>query len=447
MVHKKDLYFAVTDFYDHLTHHIVPGPQSRSWFLPFLLLPIALLIPPSTLSHRQLCALFLPAIYACQVHAWLQIGGLEVQSVALALWAFDLLALRDPRKTYRRVRLHVPPIADETSGKRPGILVEEPYPEDLGKRIRWVLTLLVSLRLTGWKVGDTSRDETRTYKTLSRSAFLKNTLGTLAKSYLIMDATSSYIHTDPYFHVSNTSIDAPFPPPTPGMPNLLIILRLLPPRVLRSGILAGQIYGMVTSLFLFSTPLAVSLNAIDILSDEWSPHNWPMFFGNFSAVGERGLRGLWGSWWHHMNRQITITPGRSLIQVMGIPTSSTLGYVVLTASTFFLSGVIHMGLIPPQPETRLMSANAMRMYIGAFFWAQIPAFGVEMLVSRIMARVMPTVTHHKVTKLLVLIWVAGYLSLTLPLLTVPFREIKYWHYWSVPVSLIRGLTGKGWVTW
>ncbi|KAL2040039.1 hypothetical protein N7G274_007442 [Stereocaulon virgatum] len=262
-----------------------------------------------------------------------------------------------------------------------------------------------------------------------------------------MDATSSYIHVDPYFHVSNMSIDTPFPPPMPGMPTLLIILRLLPPRLLRSGILAGQIYGLVTSLFLFFTPLAVGLNAIGFLSDEWSPHTWPVFFGNFSAVGERGLRGLWGSWWHHMNRQITVIPGRSLIQAAGIPTSSTLGYVVLTASTFFLSGIIHMGLIPPQPETRLMSANAMRIYVGAFFWAQIPAFGVEMLVSSIMARVMPTVMHWKVTKLLVLVWVAGYLSLTLPLLTVPFREIKYWHYWSVPVSLIRGLAGKGWVTW
>ena len=445
--HGTELWSALTQFYDHLTHHIIAGPQSISWFVPFLLLPTALLIPPSILSHRQLCVLFLPAIYAYQVHAWLQIGGIEVLSMTLTLWAFVLLALRDPRRTYRRLRVQVPRAADEPSGKRQEEFVEERYPEDLGKRVQWVLTLLVSIRLTGWKNGDPSHDKTQPPKILSRSAFLRHALGILAKSYLIMDATSCYVHTDPYFHASNMSVDAPFPPPTPGMPTLLIILRLLPPRVLRSAILAGQVYAMVTSMFYLPTPPAVGLNAIGILPDEWSPHTWPVFFGKFSAVGERGLRGLWGSWWHHMNRQITTTPSRALIQVLGISTSSTLGYAILTVSTFFLSGVIHMGMIPPQPETKLMSANAMRLYVGAFFWAQIPAFGAEMVVSRMVAKLLPRIAHWEATKVLVLVWVAGWLCLTLPLLTVPFREIRYWHYCSVPISLLRGLVGKGWTTW
>ena len=39
------------DFYHHLTQHIVPGPQSLSYFVTLLILPLALLIPRSVLSR------------------------------------------------------------------------------------------------------------------------------------------------------------------------------------------------------------------------------------------------------------------------------------------------------------------------------------------------------------------------------------------------------------
>ena len=437
----------LSQFYDHLTRHIVPGPRSTSYFIPFLLLPVALLIPPSVMSHRQLYLIFLPLIYACQVHAWLQIGGLEVISLTLTLWSFVLLVLRDPRRTHRRIRLTAHSGTGKDSEKRRNAFVEEAYPESLAKRIPWVLTLLVSIRLARWKIGDPSHDKTQPTPRRTRVAFSKHALIIIAQAFVVLDAASCYVLTDPYFVISGMRVDEPFPSRSKDLPNFLNALRILPPRLLRSAAIAGQIYAMVTSMFYLPTIPVVGLNAIGMLPDEWSPHTWPVFFGSFSAVGERGLRGLWGSWWHHLNRHITSTPGRELAHVMGVPTTSTIGYILLTVSAFCLSGVIHMGMIPPEPASSVMSVNIMRLYLAAFFWAQIPAFQIELVVSKLVKTSVPSVLGFPMTRIFVLLWVAGWLSLTLPLLSVPFREIGYWRYFPLPVSLLRGLAGQGWLTW
>ena len=54
----------LTSFYNHLTLHIVAGPRSFSYFIPLLLLPISLLIPPPVLSHNALRSLILPSASA-----------------------------------------------------------------------------------------------------------------------------------------------------------------------------------------------------------------------------------------------------------------------------------------------------------------------------------------------------------------------------------------------
>ena len=310
-----------------------------------------------------------------------------------------------------------------------------------------MLTLLVSLRLTGWKVGDASHDRQQPPPRLSRAAFFRVAGSTVAWGYFILDLSSWYVRTDPYFFASGMSIDAPLPPPSSEMPTLFTLIRLLPPRLVRSSVLAGQIYAMVTSMFFLPTLPAVGLNALNLVPDEWSPQTWPVFFGNFSAIGERGLQGLWGSWWHGMNREMTASQGRGTAELLGVPSKSTLRYAMIATSAFFFSGIVHMGMIPPQPPSMNMSASTMRLYIAAFFWAQIPAFGVEVMVAKAVARATPEVVQWSAVRSLVLIWVATWLCMTLPLLTVPFREIGYWHYYAVPISVLRGLSGNGWLTW
>ena len=444
----------LTRSYEYLTYHIVPGPNSISYFVPFILLPIALLIPPDILSRNQLAIFFLPLIYASQLHS-VYVSGIDVISVDVALWSLTLLALRDPRRKFRRIwvmgsEFDTKALVNPPNGNvlhYPNKIVEEPYPGSLSKRLPWVLTLLVSLRLTGWRIGDPSHDRTQPPPKLSRSTFAKHAVSMSIWGYLLLDATSFYVRFDPYFSTSSMSVDAPFPSPAPNTPKPLLLLRLLPPRLLRSYILAGQLYALVTSMFFIPMLPAVGLHALGFLPDEWSPHTWPVWFGDFSAVTSRGIRGLWGSWWHQTNRQATSTPGRALARALEVSTSSILGYAFLTVSAFFFSGIIHIGLIPPQPKADQLSASVMRLYVASFFWAQIPAFAIELMVSRMVARYVPQVTNWSITKVMVLLWTGAWLCLTLPLLPVPLRELGYWKVYAVPVSLVQGLFGQGWLTW
>ena len=356
-----------------------------------------------------------------------------------------LLVLRDPRGRYRRVWRF-----EEGSGEEKdfgGRVVEERYPEEFGRRVRWVGTLLVSLRLTGWRIGDASHDRTQPPRGMSRGGAVRRAVKVAVLCYLILDVAAFYTRTDPYLHVSGVGIDDPFPPPSADMASWLVVLRLLPPRFVRASVIAGQAYGLVAGMFYIPLIPAVGLNALGVVPYEWSPHTWPLPFGSFSAIPERGLRGLWGQWWHGVNRQFTAPPGRSLAQALGIPTNSLAGYALLTTSAFFFSGVMHMGLIPPEPLSSMLSAQWMRLYVGGFFWAQVPAFGFEIAVSKLVARFLPQALDWSVTKAIVIAWTAAWLSLTLPFLVIPFRELGYWHFYSVPVSLVRGLSGKGWWTW
>lgn len=429
----RHVWSSILQFYDYFVTHITPGPQSTSYFVAMLLLPTSLLIPPSTLSHKQLCGLFLPLIYACQLHSFIQMRAVDVLGVDLALWSFNFLAFRDPRRTFKRVRMK------EKS--------EEAYPSKLSSRISWVLTLMVSFRYSTWKIGEPSHDRTQPPKTLDRAVYLKHAFRTVAQSYFLFDLASSYVQTDPYFKYP-MGIDAAFPNPTVATPRILALLRRLPPRFVRASTIAAQLYSAVSLTFALPTMLAVALHVIGVLPvlEEWSPHNWPLFFGSFSVVSRQGLRGLWGSWWHQTNRQLTSTPGRALNGFLGIPTSSAMGYTSLVVSAFFFSGVTHMGLVPPEPLRTTVSANTMRCYIGAFFWAQIPGFGIELVGERVFRKIFFK-PPQPIIETLVLSWTIAWLCLTLPLLGVPFRELGYWEGYPVPISPIRGLLGNGWTTW
>lgn len=427
--------------YDHIITHVVPGPNNISYFIAFFLLPTALLIPPSILSHRQLCFLFLPLIYALQVRAFSQMGSIDVLGVNLALWSYSLLAFRDPRGTFRRVRMKSKSSMTESADAKGSQVWEEAYPSDLRSRIPWVLTLMVSFRLTNWKIGESSHDHAQPGKGLTRREFLRVVSISMLQDYLLLDLSAAYVQTDPYFF-QPIGIDTPFPPSMPESA-AFAPLKLLPPRLVRASTMAAQIYAAVNLMFMLPALLGVALG---ILSDEWSPHTWPSFFGSFSAVSTKGIRGLWGTWWHQTSRQVTSTPGRGLNDLLGISTSSTMGFAALVTSAFFFSGITHIGLIPPQPPAPNVSVNKMRFHMGALFWVQIAGFGIELMATSLLRKYISRLPSW-VSRSFALSWTATWLCMTLPLLALPFRGMGYWELYPVPFSPVQGLLGKGWFTW
>ena len=146
-----------------------------------------------------------------------------------------------------------------------------------------------------------------------------------------------------------------------------------------------------------------------------------------------------------MSRHVVSPPGRAFADVLHLDPRSRLRYMLVTVSAFGFSGLMHMGLIPPQPLHTTMTAMEMRLWIGSFFWVQIAGFGIELAVSRIFRRVGGQVSG--LVRMVVLIWVSTWLCATLPLLVPPFRELGYWSVYPIPFSIFQGVLGDGWLQW
>ena len=82
--------------YLYFVRHIIPGPQSLSYLVPHILLPIALLTPRSILSRWQNIAIFVPVMVGCTIHAWTVMGSVDVPSLNGLFWTAFLLVLHDP---------------------------------------------------------------------------------------------------------------------------------------------------------------------------------------------------------------------------------------------------------------------------------------------------------------------------------------------------------------
>ncbi|KAL8790960.1 MAG: hypothetical protein Q9195_006105 [Heterodermia aff. obscurata] len=373
-------------------------------------------------------------------------GGVDVISINLTLTSLALLALKDPRGDFKRVHVRkVPPTSDVTEGNDgdEAKIWEEPYPPSLRRRIPWVLTLVISIRYPNWHIGDPTHDKRQpAFSNASRRRFAISALRHIITGYLLLDLTSSYTRIDPYFHDPDISISSAIP-----SFSTLPLLTLIPPRILRTTILAAQIYALIPCLFHLPVLPAIALNylAPSLLPDEWSPHTWPPFFGPFSAVSRHGLRGLWGEWWHQMSRNIVSPPGRALANVLHLDPRSTLRYMLVTVSAFSFSGVVHMGLVPPQPLHTTMTLMEMRLRIASFFWVQIAGFAIELVVSGIFRRAGGRVSG--LVRVVVLVWVSMWLCATLPLVVPPFRELRYWSVYPIPVSVFQGILGRGWLQW
>ncbi|KAI4174779.1 MAG: hypothetical protein LQ348_006322 [Seirophora lacunosa] len=378
-------------------------------------------------------------------------NGLDVISVNLTQWAFILLLCHDPRSTFRRLRPSRSPLDQhdrkENSERQNQVdYFVEPYPTKLPHRIPWVLTLLFSLRLVNWTIGDASHDRKQPIKAMSRTKFCRYASLLAVQSFIILDLTSTWAKYDPYFHTTGMGMDQPWQDPLGKSPKYFSLIQALPPRIPRTAVLAGQAYACISQGGSLPVIPIVGLSAIGLWPDEWSPHTWPIFFGRFSALSEKGLRGLWGTWWHQTNRYLSI-PGRTLSQKLGISTESSVCYMLQVLSAFFLSGLMHTGMVPPQPLGTPMTAMEMRFYLATFFWMQILGIGFEVVFSRIVGRSNVSLTTSSFGRWCTFLWVTLWLSSTLPLLAIPFRELGYWRYPPIPVSIIGWISGGDWWVW
>lgn len=461
--------------YHYLTHHIVPGPQSLSYFIPLILLPVALLVPRQRLSKWQNIAIFMPIILLSTIHAWWTMRGVDVISADALLWALFLLVFRDPWINFIYVSLKdnakqgdVRGTAEETTSPTEGLSVDEQtpldaspkvapdeladvdeqrYPASLYPRLGWVFKLLVAIRLNNWRVGMPAHDAAQPPKPgyRTRAAFIAQTVVSFMRGYVVLDLTRAYISYDPYFHDLNVSINSPLP---------INALWFVPSQLVRTMVVGAQAWALISQLFYLPCLLPVTLNSLGLLADEWSPHTWDPYFGPPIGIFLHGVRGFWGRYWHQTMRYLASEPGYALAKGLGLKQNGLLRYTLISVVAFLLTGTIHMGLVPPHPLHADVETNTIRLYVAGFFWLQPVAMTFELVVSRLFTST--TSVRLKSgsrsncswpTALLNTVWVVTWFTLCLPLLCEAGRQLGYWRPWPVPVSIWRGLRGEGWVAW
>lgn len=447
---------TITAHYFHLVNTIVPGPQSWTFFIPHILLPASLLVSPHVLSHNALASLVFPVILGSTIHAVISMRGPDVISMDTLWWCFYFLVLKDPRKDFKRVvekkgdspakSAGVKQGGNETLSKPKTVsnLEDWPYPSTFLSRLKWVFILISERPLTSWKTGRTSHDSNipPLYIQRTRTRFVRDIMLILLPAVLIFMPLALRLHTldsliQPLERAGGpkSSIDDVLSYVQSHRFSVLRILhRFLPARLLRSLSVGMFLYSFLIlhflGVYLIPPFLSFLANPASGATHTWSTHLWPRpHFGPFSAVLDSGLRGLWGTWWHQQMRHAVSEPGRCLSDRIGLG-RGIVRYGVICASAFLLSGITHMGLVPPDAT----DAWNLRLMIGAFFFAQPLGILMEVaVVEKILKRVEALVGETKLQRTIIratrLCWVLLFMSFPLGFLERPFEQLGYWKIW------------------
>nr|OQO19908.1 hypothetical protein B0A51_13895 [Rachicladosporium sp. CCFEE 5018] len=462
---------AMVDFsYTYLVRHIVPGPQSFSYFVPHILTPLSLFIPRTVLSRRQSIAIFLPIILLSTLHAWVVMDGVDVISVNAVLIALLFLPLKDPHTQFKlivrngRERTSAQhssagdSLQEETAllspsddapppstPSKPSAYRTQAYPPTLRERLPWVNMLLISIRFNDWLIAISSHDRTQPQPPAfqTRRQFFLQALLSSVRGLLTIDLTHAYMTTDAYFTDPNISLYSPLP---------FASVSGIAAMGIRSTVLGAQIWAALSQLFYLFATLPVGLNALGLLDDLWSPHTWGAYYGPASAIFTHGLRGFWGKYWHQTMRITTSAPGYALADVLGQKGREWKRYAVISLVAFGCSGVVHMGLVPAEPLWATVSPNRLRLYMGLFFWVQPVGMLGEMFEESLWTmstgrEVWERGRMYKVrlvgTGMSVLLWFMA----CLPLIGEVGRQLGWFKFSILPVSLWQGLRREGWITW
>ena len=423
--------------YFNLITTTVPGPASLTYFIPVLLLPSGLLVPPSVLSHTQLCAIVLPISILATASAWYDLGGNDVISTDSLYLTFFLYLFKDPRRDFRRIirpqerdelRQRGSPKDAASVDSRSNVLEE--YPDTLSGRLVWAMLLPQSRPLHDWIISNPGHDRRalQAFRHPSRLEFaLDGCLRLVPVLCLLMPLSKRLASSDPYFSDPRWSIFNPFESDIVGEGKTAGLMRaILPSFMLRPLIMAMYAYSLLITMFLPPMLLAVSLSAIRVIPEKWSPHTWRPHFGPFSAISRYGVRGFWGRWWHQQMRHIVSEPGRWLSAkcgLMGNGWHKTVRYMLICVSAFFLSGITHSGLVPPSPRFATVSANALRLELAKFFWVQPVGIAFELLVLEPALRVLPI---RGLRSCLRVVWTVCFLCYSCTYLVLPFGQLGYW---------------------
>lgn len=346
-------------------------------------------------------------------------------------------------------------------------------PEQLLPRTSWIMTMILSLRGEGTTHGVASlpsfpahiisslqlnspaipkpafitepRTPLKHFPTVSATTRYFGLL--FIRTYLLTDLAKNLIAHDPFF-TGLVSIDDAIPEPfiTAHIPNALrkiIAFACHDPTLIRIIRLALSATSMLSILTFLTT--VFPLFFLGLLNARPESSLYPSVFGaNYlSIMASTGLAGIWSLWWHQMFRLSLSAPHEPLCKYLRISTSSGPGKVLGLLIAFAISAAIHAA-----GSTTNLGASRPWAGSAAFFAVQPVGILLEMAVKMGVKRSgISSVLPRGMGKVLRVVWVHAWFFYTAPLFATDVARGGVWLTEPVPVSIVGGLTGKGWVKW
>ncbi|KAH8675687.1 membrane bound O-acyl transferase family-domain-containing protein [Xylariales sp. PMI_506] len=322
------------------------------------------------------------------------------------------------------------------------------YPEDapFSTRLDWAFDICNSMRFTGWNwaipvlppyrpppwfreskayqlplsyLQNTSRHGYT--RPASRKEFLAGRMPVMAACYLLIDFCAVYIIDDPYF-ILGPNAEHPLPPNLAALhPALLSVRRSF-----------FAFFAILSGLYLYWNLVVLTIMCLGgpLLGFRADPWHLASVNGSFSRVLDRGLAGLWGSWWHQSFRFGFAAPTTWLIRrghlVKGSPAARVVGFLVAFAQSGFLHAA---GSYTSLPRTRPWEPPLFFLLAGVGTELQ----GAVARLFRARLECLP----RWVRRLGNLVFVIAWMHITCWFLIDDFGRSGLWLWEPVPFSFIR----------
>lgn len=333
----------------------------------------------------------------------------------------------------------------------------ESYPDRLTERVPWILDLLINFRFPGWncqipplpspppaiqrslhqEVTDsakTGKSRTGLSRFDTREALFRHQVPKFIMGYFLLDILKVVMMKDPYFIFGPTTYALP-----PYLANLSPSALLL----VREAIAGVAIVTSLQMVFLFPS-IGILLFPAGTFGLQGEPYYYPTTWGSVTNILDKGLNGLWGSWWHQIFRFAFAAPTDYLITNGYVKAKDPAARIFALVFAFGISGALHMGGSHSQfPHTKIwhpvvfFSLQALGVMIQSSFCS---AFHSQI-------NTLPKWLRRTGNGLYTFLW----FHKTGPWLSDDFARGGVWLYEPIPISLLRGLgfgdEGDGWWCW
>lgn len=270
--------------------------------------------------------------------------------------------LRQRKKTETK-QAEASPIATTEDVRIPGAMNDgyeyywEPYPETVRDRLAWLTDLVCNFRGPGWNWGisvlppipapirlEIGEPITPASKTLISHIGLRSFMTRkelfmyrwkrFVAGYFALDLLKVIMQKDPYYTFGPTTYELPW------------YLKDLHWTVLRFYRQSISTYAVLISLEMVFLLIPITMCLIlgpSVLGLRGEAWYYATSWGSWSNVMNRGLNGLWGSWWHQTFRFAFSAPSNYLIKKGYIQPHTLKERLLSIFFAFAISGVLHSG--------------------------------------------------------------------------------------------------------